>query len=123
MNYLYIITILSKLGTFIAILGLICILIGVIMYGITIHEAYEYNTEEEKEEQKRYKIKANKLFIVGFISLLLYCFIPSTKEMYIIYDAGGTIDYINGNEKVKESPDKVVGALDKYLEEYKGDKE
>lgn len=83
-------------------------------------DASEYDTQEEKEAQRRGKVIVKKLLITGFISLLLCCFIPSAKEMYAIYGIGGVIDYVKGNEKAKELPDKVIDTLDKYLNEQKG---
>lgn len=122
MNDLYIITILGNLGTLLAVAGFLCLLVGAIVYGWHMTASSEYDTQDEKEFHKRCKIKAYKLLIIGFINLLLCCFIPSTKEMYAIYGIGGVIDYVKGNEKVKELPDKVVDALDKYLDEQNGDK-
>ena len=50
------------------------------------------------------------------ISLLGVLFTPTTKEMYLIYGLGGTIDYIKSNDKAKQLPDKCIDALDKYIE-------
>jgi hypothetical protein len=36
--------------------------------------------------------------------------------MMMIYGVGGTIDYIKSNDTAKQLPDKVVSALDKYLD-------
>ena len=123
MNDLYIISIVGNLGALVAVTGFLCLLIGALIYGTVLYDASEYDTQKEKEAQRRSKKKANKLLIIGFISVLLCCFIPSTKEMYAIYGIGGVIDYVKGNEKAKKLPDKVIDALDKYLNEQKGDKE
>ena len=123
MSDLYIISILGNLSAFVIIIGLLYLLAGTSLYVFVIGVADEYNSQEEKEAQRRSKKKANKFLIIGFISMLLGCFIPSTKEMYAIYGIGGVIDYVKGNEKAKKLPDKVIDALDKYLDEQKGDKE
>lgn len=123
MSDLYIISILGNLSAFVIIIGLLYLLAGTSLYVFVIGVADEYNSQEEKEAQRRSKKKANKFLIIGFISMLLCCFIPSTKEMYAIYGIGGVIDYVKGNEKAKKLPDKVIDALDKYLNEQKGDKE
>ena len=39
--------------------------------------------------------------------------------MLAIYGIGGTIDYIQGSDKAKELPDKVVDALTEYLDNTK----
>jgi hypothetical protein len=123
MNDLYFMTILGNLGAFLAVIGFLCLLVGAGLYGWHISSATEYDTQDEKELHKRCKSKAKKLLIIGFISLLVFCFIPSPKEMYAIYGIGGVIDYVKGNEKAKKLPDKVIDALDKYLDEQKGGEE
>jgi hypothetical protein len=32
--------------------------------------------------------------------------------------AGSAIEYVQGNEKIKELPDKAVQCLDKFIDEY-----
>ena len=123
MSDLYIISILGNLGLLLGLTGVFCLLVGAWIYCTVWYDASVYDTQEEKEAQRRSKIKANKLLIIGFISVLLCCFIPSTKEMYAIYGIGGVIDYVKGNEKAKKLPDKVIDALDKYLDEQKGEEE
>lgn len=54
--------------------------------------------------------------IVWVIAILGCIFIPTKKEMLLIYGLGTTIDYIQDNETAKKLPDKAVKALDKYLE-------
>lgn len=49
---------------------------------------------------------------------LLFILTPTTKEAFTIWGIGGTIDYIQSNEKVKELPDKVVNALDLWVDSY-----
>lgn len=51
-------------------------------------------------------------------------FIPSTKNLLIIYGVGGTIDYVKENKVANKIPDKCIKALDKYLDDaLKEDKE
>ena len=50
------------------------------------------------------------------ITMIVLCFIPSTKEAMLIYGLGGTIDYIKSNDKAKELPDKVIDALTRYVD-------
>ena len=123
MSDLYFMTILGNLGGLLQVTGFLCLLTGGALYGWYMATSTEYCTQDEKELHKQYKTKAIKLLITSFISLLLYCFIPSTKEMYAIYGIGGVIDYIKGNEKAKKLPDKVINAFDKYLDEQKGGEE
>ena len=51
------------------------------------------------------------------VSLIGNTFIPTTKEAYLIYGVGGTIDYLRSDQTAKQIPHKVIVAVDKYLEE------
>lgn len=63
------------------------------------------------------KIVKRSILILGF-SLLGVIFLPNTKQAYMIWGLGGTIDYIKSNETVQKLPDKTVQCLDKFLDEY-----
>lgn len=66
-----------------------------------------------------FQIKAIKKTIpILIISVLGIVFTPTTKEALMIWGIGGTIDYVKSNEKVKELPDKVVDALDLWVDDY-----
>lgn len=65
--------------------------------------------------------KIGKNFVTVCFPLFLVClvgntFVPTTKEAYIIYGVGGTIDFIKSDQTTKQLPHKVVVAVDKYLE-------
>lgn len=63
-----------------------------------------------------------KICIISFISAVaLNAFIPTTKEALAIYGIGGTIDYVKSNEKAKQLPDKVINALDRYVDSIAND--
>lgn len=51
-------------------------------------------------------------------SILVVIFLPDTKQAYMIWGLGGTIDYIKSNETVQKLPDKTVQCLDKFLDKY-----
>lgn len=50
------------------------------------------------------------------ISCLLVVFVPNTKQGFLIYGVGGTIDYIKQNPTAKKLPDKCINALDKWVD-------
>lgn len=52
------------------------------------------------------------------ILTLLLVFTPTTKEGLMIYGIGGTLDYAQSNEKIQQLPDKVVDAIDLFIEDY-----
>lgn len=53
------------------------------------------------------------IFIMG---LLIIAFVPTRKDLYLIYGMGTVIDYAKDNEKVKEIPDKAVEAIIDWME-------
>lgn len=50
-------------------------------------------------------------------------FVPTTNEALMIFGIGGTVDYIQDNEKLQQLPDKCVEALDLWVESLKEDGE
>ena len=109
----------------------ICVLIGIIS-GISVGFTllcifmYFFNRDMEGDfgDEKHTKnkefwgglLKWAALFLM--LSSLFKIFTPSSKEALIIWGVGGTIDYIKSNEKIKELPDKVVDALDLWVNNY-----
>lgn len=63
------------------------------------------------------KIVKKSILILG-CSLLGVIFLPNTKQAYMIWGLGGTIDYIKNNETVQKLPDKTIQCLDKFVDEY-----
>lgn len=71
----------------------------------------------ENERSKKIIVMSIKGFVIVYLLCFIgYVFTPTKKEMLAIYGFGTTIDYIKGNNKVKELPDKVVDALTQYLD-------
>lgn len=74
---------------------------------------------DEEEEAKLKKIGERSLKItlcVLGLSLLSGIFVPSENDLYTIYGVGGTIDYIKSNDTAKQLPDKVITALDAWVD-------
>lgn len=101
-----------------------CILIGFAILCISVPTiACFCNTEDYDDSDSDYvmykKLKSLviKFTIPFFITMLAGIFIPSEKDLYVIYGIGGTIDYIRSNETANGLPDKAVKALDLWLEE------
>lgn len=64
-------------------------------------------------------LKIVKKSLLAFsCSILAVIFLPNTKQAYMIWGLGGTIDYIKSNETVQKLPDKTVQCLDKFLDKY-----
>lgn len=75
--------------------------------------------DEFLEGSKRYLKVA---LATAFVSSLFAIFIPTTEQLYLIYGLGGTMDYIKENDTAKQLPEKVIIALDKYLDSIADDK-
>lgn len=112
MEEIYWITRLGNIqGLFIALTAISVIFIFIFLMALIINISERDSTE--------YQIKAIKKTIpILIISVLGLVFTPTKKEALMIYGVGGTIDYVKSNEKVKELPDKVINALDLYMDNY-----
>lgn len=119
METMYWIDVIGNISTVVSILAVLSVITAVICL-IIIPLAID----EKNEDDVAFGKKWFKRFGVVFITCLIAAvFIPSTKSMYMIYGVGGTIDYIQDNETAKQLPDKVVIALDKYIDSINEDKE
>ena len=117
MNEIYWITRLDGFRTVITVLLVISI-ITIIASLIFIGDYYFSDQYCKSEKEKKVGIKGLKIMIPIFIvTMFTLPFIPSTKDMFLIYGIGGTIDYIKNNPKAKNIPDKCIDALDKWVEE------
>lgn len=116
MDKLYWITILDDINFVTAITLLITSIIALVSLGLY----FAYDEDDEYEQEKKalaWKI-AKKALIAFVIGALIGIFTPNTKEALVIYGLGGTLDYIESNDKVKELPDKCVIALEKLVDDY-----
>ena len=111
MNELYWITRLDNVyGAFIGITVVSSCVVFVVFVIRVILDEMEIDT---KNRLRKFLKIFTPLLFVGIMGLV---FVPNTKEGLIIYGIGGTIDYIKSNDKAKKLPDKVIDALDKYLD-------
>jgi len=72
-----------------------------------------YYSEWQRSTSRKY---GKRCFIAFIISTLVAILTPTKNEAYIIYGVGGTIDYLQDNDKAKQIPDKCIDALDKWVE-------
>lgn len=115
MGLIYLITILDSLSNFFLILTFVSIVLSV---GITLFWLIEDGANEDM-----FKKLVLKLWIAQFIFDLLYICTPNTKQAVAIFSVGSTIEYVKGNDKIKELPDKMIDYLDKYIDEYLSEEE
>lgn len=48
---------------------------------------------------------------------VLSVFVPSKKDLFIIYGVGTTLDYLKENPKAKELPDKCIKVISNYFDD------
>lgn len=97
------------------IFAILSLFMGIITFSCAMDEC-----GEEAERGKKY---SKILFTSGIILLILFVLTPSTKQAFIIYGVGNTIEYLKSNDKATGLPDKAILALDKYLDECIEDKD
>lgn len=116
---------LQRLGSLNALMW-ICFVIGLVLLitylciRFTIGSIVFYDWE--KKFVSSYIKTVKTTVILTICSLLLAILVPTTKEAYMIYGIGGTIDYLKENETAKQLPDKVINALDKWIDGLNEDK-
>lgn len=115
MNEIYWMTRLDSLKTLLGFIIAFAVVFAIVGFSLMMAT---YDDRNDEDEGKKFKIGKRLTAILGSIAIILgitICFIPNTKEAYMIYGIGGTIDYVKSNESAKQLPDKCLQALDKYL--------
>lgn len=105
-----------------AVLNVASIFLGIalaIVFCAFIFWQCTYDKEEKKAIKKFVRKYAWIDYTVIIVCSLLIMFVPSKKDMLMIYGVGGAIDYVKDNDKARQLPDKVVDAIDAYLESLK----
>ena len=111
---------LSVLFEIMIILGIVALVVLGIAVFIMWMDAYDETDCEIIENMKRWLPHAIITLAVGTLGTI---FVPTTNEALMIFGIGGTVDYIQDNEKLQQLPDKCVEALDLWVESLKEDSE
>lgn len=110
----------TRIGVIHALSGLIFMLSIVIASAsyVTSIITNDWSGEDILNTWQKSKIRkfANKMFVVFGISVTINAITPTTKEAYLIYGVGSTIDYIQDNPKAKQLPDKCIDALSRWVD-------
>ena len=83
---------------------------------VIVNIAWATDEISETLDYKRFIKAKHWAYTLLIISTLGITFIPSKRELYIIYGVGGTIDYLKDNPAAKELPDKCIKALDTWVD-------
>lgn len=100
---------LNDLGGVIAVLSFLVF----IALGFYFYLCSEDDLEPSTFMKKMFK---GSMFAI-VLGVVMAIFIPSQKNLLIIYGVGGTIDYLKENKDANKISDKCIKALDKYLDD------
>lgn len=119
MNELYWITVLGNLNSASGIALIIGTIILIVLIMIFFAAVDTWPVQDELKDDAGFKalckgIKWTIFLLMIFIGVKI--FVPSTPKLYMIYGLGGTIDYLQKNETANKLPDKVMIALDKWID-------
>lgn len=111
MKELYWLNVLGNVGdwAFVAVIVLVvCIIVFLVICPIL---SDEYGLD--------YKGILKKMVGTIIVSLILAVFIPSKKELFVIYGVGKSVEWVKSNDKLQKMPEKLIDALDAVIESYK----
>ena len=106
------------------IVGIILIFILSFKYAFLKDDLICDTSSSKSEIEKRideYVHKIKMTAILTAVCAVIMTFIPTTKECYIIYGVGKTVDYLQSNKEAQKLPNNVIKALNYYLEEMSSD--
>ena len=119
MKEIYLLTRLAELSHAMEILEVVCVIvIAVLFCGVIIN----YCCDGKSDLPGWAKKLVPTTIAVLSVALVLDFFIPNRNDMMLIYGLGGTIDYVQSNDKAKQLPDKAVETLNRYLDTINEDK-
>lgn len=114
------VAIVAKLFAIVAGFGLI---VTFILSCVATAQQNSSRPDFDKDDKKVIDKIKNLCLSIFIPCLFVTLFVPTSKQLAIIYTAGNTMEYVQGNEKIKELPDKAVQCLDKFIDEYLNEKD
>lgn len=119
MNEFYWINRLDHVNDFLGGLCIICWIVLIICLFVFL---MSYNAEAWSYESRRLKCRKYSKGFFFICAILIFCvnvskvFIPSTTEAYTVIGIKGIFEYLKQNDACKKLPDKVIKAIDIYLD-------
>lgn len=118
MSILYWITILDNLKGLCMLICALSLMLSAVCFLLNLFYAEEIKEGDTTFSYKSFNKSKNWAYTLLIISTLVVTFVPSKRELYIIYGVGGTIDYLKENPTAKELPDKCIKALDIWIDSF-----
>lgn len=116
MNTLYWINVLDNINFLFVFIFITSLILSVA--SVLVNLTCTTDEISETLDYKRFTKTKNWAYTLLIISTLVITFVPSKRELYIIYGVGGTIDYLKDNPTAKELPDKCIKALDTWVDNF-----
>ena len=119
---IYLLGLLGNINTFCAIACFVLFVsvgLGIMYRNIELTDCEHISYKEERDALDKWLKRGVISFLICMLGVV---FIPSEKQLYAIVGIGGTLDYLKGNDKAKQIPDKVIDAVYKYLDDGKEEK-
>lgn len=110
--YLYLTAVIEKLGKFFEVIATVSLIMFIVLITIYVINLL-LNETKYNNMLKKYSIVCS---ILTFVFGLLFSAMPTKKDLYIIYGVGSTIEYVKGNEKLQEIPNKAFDALGSWFD-------
>lgn len=118
MNEIYWLTRLDAISDLMSVLMITsAITIALYVFMVTVVEPDFREEEGFKKKMENFKKIFHFSVVILIFSGLTITFLPTSKEAYMIWGVGGIIDYLKENETAKQIPDKIINAIDKFIDE------
>ena len=114
MSTLYWINVLDNINFLFVLIFIVSLIFSIA--SVLVNLAWATDEISETLDYKRFIKAKHWVYTLLIISTLVITFVPSKRELYIIYGIGGTIDYLKENPTAKELPDKCIKALDTWVD-------
>lgn len=101
----------------ILILFFFWLILCLLLYFVMGEDLFIYNTSKDL-----FKKMLGFCMWVVMVSTIATVFIPTKKELYVIFGVGPTIDFIKSNEKAQELTEKCIDALELFIGSINEDK-
>lgn len=114
MNILYWINVLDNINFLFVFIFIVSLIFSAALALVNL--VYTIDEISETLDYKRFIRAKHWAYTLLIISTLVITFVPSKRELYIIYGVGETIDYLKESPTAKELPDKCIKALDTWVD-------
>lgn len=104
----------TRLNALHVVAGILAFVWAVFVLVLAIYEILNFQ-EYENEELGCFK-KFRKAILWGIVPLLILIFVPTSKQVLLIYGVGSTIDYVIDNDKIQNLPEKCIEALEEWVD-------